>query len=224
MLRAPLGAPFTEWAAFSLRLKSVVRMRVADEELADVVASFERFRLVFQSAPCAQPAMQLLYVGREIAATRRALEAEAQIINAVSERTSLKAHRGLGRELGYPECCVDAFAERLRLGMRPDCQGTVADEAFVMAHAASAAGAPHYAQLNVAAEDQRARLIPFFSCTFRCRRALDWACAVYERVSEVDAYEARRIKVELSKPVVLQRHAPHRADADLRLEFVWHVR
>jgi hypothetical protein len=92
----------------------------------------------------------------------------------------LAAHRELGRSLGYPACCVEAY---VCIAADFDVQGPsrALHEDFVHARAALARTATFaHGRLNPLLLSSRIRLLTFYPCRYDCPMALKYADAVYE--------------------------------------------
>lgn len=97
-----------------------------------------------------------LYISADAALARRAAEMQSNPSRAVVE---------LGELMGYPRCCIDAFARQA------DRSNNTLNR--YLAAARTSVGGPWPWQLN----DLHAKLVPFFVCNYRCEAALAYANA-----------------------------------------------
>jgi hypothetical protein len=144
----------------------------------------------------------VLYVARDGARAEALRAAEAPILPSAPRRSPeaevLAAHRELGRLLGYPRCCVEAFVERLARGVDVRRDGTRAAESVVAAEDALAASTEVLARLNVLAPRS---LVPFAPCRFDCALALRYADALFAALREHRPDDARALEAQLTIPV-----------------------
>ncbi len=131
-----------------------------------------------------------LFIARDAAAARRAWEIY-QTPRGPSERLA-----EMGEILGYPPCCVRAF-EAL-----DDRSNNTAIRYAVRARTL-AAGVAFAWELN----DLFAHVLPSFSCTYGCERALAQARAVLDLFAQRDPESAALLQRRLARPVLYADHA-----------------
>jgi len=123
----------------------------------------------------------------------------------LSDRDRAFFTRELGLRLGYPTCCVDAFAERILRGSgrlhagdrdRHDDDYIAASDGWV--------ARPDW-RLNSLLMRQRARLISFTPCRLDCPAALAQAVVLHRLVREHAAAAAPVLEDMLQRPLVIGR-------------------
>ena len=136
----------------------------------------------------------IVYVGATPEAVGTARDAERAMIAAVGrgEPVTPALNAALGRALGYPECCIAAFAPRCDL-----------PNAALRFEALRATGASAFAVLNDV--DPRRALISHFVCRYDCAASLRYARAVLDAVAAVDATRAEGLFASLAGVIVLFR-------------------
>ncbi|MCC6876024.1 MAG: hypothetical protein IT378_17075 [Sandaracinaceae bacterium] len=177
-------APDVEWIAFASGLKPALRL-LGPARMPPGVARVEA------AAPLGG---KLVYVAAERALAERLRELEAPILPgapALAASALLERHRELGRLLGYPRCCVDAFLERLERGARRRARGGEADEDFVAAEDALARTRTVYARAQFLLRKDRIFLLSHYPCAFDCELSLRYASALFERLPPARAAALR---------------------------------
>jgi hypothetical protein len=136
----------------------------------------------------------IVYVGATSDAVAAARAAEAAMIAAVArgEPVTPALNAALGRALGYPECCIAAFAPRCDL-----------PNAALRFEALRATGATAFALLNDV--DPERTLISHFVCRYDCAASLRYARRVLDAVAAVDAPRAQRLSRALASVLILFR-------------------
>lgn len=193
-----------EWVAFAAGLKPMVR-RTADPSDADAAES----RLRSLGAPVVLRSAVMSVGGRDavvLYAARRLDDAEAlRALEAAITHGPGDAptHREIGRRLGFPPCCTEAFCERVARGvdrLTDDGPGGFSED-YVAARAAWVARpGPWTNPLLMAA---RAQLVSFYPCRYDCPVATRYARAVYERLRAKAPEAAAATLEKLSRPVVV---------------------
>lgn len=196
--------PFELWA-FRAGLKPVVFLTVEPAEVERTLGWFgdvhceRRERLVSVSAQDRwddrrdQGETRVeLYLSRDPALARRAahLQAEVDPSEAIGE---------LGELVGYPPCCVEAFAEqedRANNSLNRYCSWsrTVASQ--------PAPSAPWPWQLN----NLYTVVAPFYPCSYRCERALQWSVAALREMEREHPEETAALRSMLARPVLYFDH------------------
>lgn len=155
----------------------------------------------------------LLYLSRDPALALGLAEAETPLVRPgepPSAEEAAAAHARLGRLLGFPACCVDAFCGRLRRGAEPagasrepePASGTRPDgggehEDFVAAEEALRASGRLLGRLNDLSSDRRVRLVTFYPCRYDCPAAADYAGALFAAAKEADPASAAALRSAL---------------------------
>jgi len=197
-----------EWLAFSAGLKPAVRRTVDPARADEVIARFTRDGAVVlradRHAVLGGREQVVLYAARsrDLAAALR--DAEATVLPGhPTEGDALAAHRAVGRALGFPACCVDAFCERLARGVDRLVDGGPGGyaEDYVASRAAWVS-APD-ARVNPLLMRAGAQLVSFYPCRFDCARAVALAESVRVVVAARDAGIARGLMATLSRAVVI---------------------
>ena len=157
-----------EELAFAIGLKPVLYLVASASEMAGIVARHPRAVVRADRSTIAQHSGERTYgVGEEVAHVFIGDKAEsaAELWAGDSSRNV----EPLGALMGYPSCCVRAFA-----GMAS--RRINAAFPYVTAARTRAFGGRFDALLDVTT----ARLIPFVPCSYDCPRAIVWASAVAE--------------------------------------------
>jgi len=172
-----------EWLAFEAGLKAAIRVVLPRH--ADLAALEQRVRLRSwgffapgRALAFAGGDQHLAYVARDDDAARALAEAErASLCDDREERARRNAH--VGRLLGYPGCCADAFAERMRRGVTACLDGTTAHEDYAAAEAAAQASGALLGRLNNLLPDRaHPRLVTWYPCRYDCPASAAFATAL----------------------------------------------
>ena len=202
-----------EALAFAIGIKPALRLSLSREDAVRETARWKArgASVVPGSSPVSDGGRHLLYVARGADRATAARDAEALIVPHGRARTPdaavRAAHRALGRQLGYPPCCVEAFLARLERGVTQLRDGTRASEGVVAAERAWHASKERLARLNVLLPRRRA-LVPFDPCSFDCEAARRYATALLgaHRVRSPD--DAADLERALLRSVRLGRSGP----------------
>jgi hypothetical protein len=200
--------PELERLAFAAGIKpalraivSLARVPALERELADRGAYLASVDIADGNA--------VVYAARDRARAEALREAEAAILphgaRAVPSDSIAGAHREVGRLLGYPRCCVDAYLERVARGVKNAGDGTEAAEEVVAARAALARSERSLARLNFLLPKRRA-LVPFDPCRFDCDLASRYASALFDLFAREREDEAASLREALSREVRLDRY------------------
>lgn len=194
-----MAAPL-ELLAFAIGIKPALRLRATPGEIA---------RLRARGA-AVEVAGELAYVARDAAWAAALAEAEALVVpgapNRAPDGVVQRAHREVGRLLGYPPCCVEAFVERVVGGVDVRADGTPAAELVVAAEAALARSTRVLARTSFLLPKREA-LVPFDPCAFDCEPALRYADALFAAYEARDPIEAAALRARLLEPVRLAADA-----------------
>ncbi|MBX3273984.1 MAG: hypothetical protein KF729_27210 [Sandaracinaceae bacterium] len=199
---APLAPPRfdlpIELTSYALGLKPAVFLTVAPQDEARVRALLpghvERVERRVEVGPGdrwlddrarGEPRIEL-YAARDPDALRRLVQLQT---------SDPSLHLGaIGALLGYPACCVQAFAS---LGDRSDNGYN-----RIAAAARTSVGGPWPALLD----DTSLKLLPHFPCTYRCERSLDAARALLEALADEAPALHRAVRAYLGGPVLYFDH------------------
>jgi hypothetical protein len=221
-LTSGLG-PELERLAFRIGIKPALRLVVPrgsssallprGDTVAVVVAEYDAERDVLYVARTRGHAEALC------AAERRALP---RLASHTPDADVLAAHRELGRLLGYPRCCVEAFVARVARGVTVRHDGSHAAERFVAAEDALRASDASWARLNPLVARP---LVPFAPCRFDCALAARYADALYDALALRRPRDAEALRALLVEPVRLrldgtrvELRSPERAPLELRFD------
>lgn len=197
-----------EWVAYTAGLKPAIR-RTVDPARADEVAA----RMRASGAAVLRSRETAVFGAREevvlyVAPTERDAEAlrdaEASVLpGRVRAADPSGAHRAVGRALGFPACCVDAFCARLARGVDrlvAGGPGGIAED-YV---AARAAWVPRPdARVNPLLMRVGAQLVSFYPCRFDCPAAVAQAEALRAEIARRAPEAARALMAVLSRSVVV---------------------
>jgi hypothetical protein len=211
-----------EWCALQAGVKPALRVSVSPEDAAAVE---QRHRALGASVVRAEQETMvggrtavLLYIAKDEVTAEQVREIERPIVTqALDQAQERQLIEELGTALGYPSCCVKAFARRPRPGLvsfvrsfisrrsgSKDYQG--ARDAWV------ATPAP---RLNPFLKCLRRSLIAFEPCRYDCEEALEHADRVATACAAVDPLWLGETERRLAEPVVI---AANGATAQVTLE------
>ena len=192
------GLPL-EAMAYALELKPAVFLTVAPQDEARVRASLpgiveRRERRVAVSAGDrwddhrgrGEPRVEL-YAARALGVAKQLAE--------LQEGDPTESLSQIGALLGYPACCVQAFAA---MGDRSDNSHT----RVAIAARTSIGPGPWPALLD----DTSLKLLPHFPCTYRCERSLEQARALCAALADEDKPLCAEIVRHLGGPVLYFDH------------------
>jgi hypothetical protein len=134
-----------------------------------------------------------LYIAREPELAQRAarLQAEADPSAAV---------RQLGALVGYPPCCVEAFARQD--DRSNNSRNRYFSFARTVAAGLTAAAVPWPWQLN----NLHTMIAPFYPCGYRCADALQWADIALREMGQVYPELLQRLRLGLGRPALYFDH------------------
>lgn len=199
-----------ELTAVRLGLKPVVRVAVeparraeAERRLRDAglaVVSSRRGALLQGSV------YWLLYASSRDRSARAVRDLEEPVLPGspeVDPRERRERHRALGRGLGYPLCCVDAFLERLERGVGVRRGGTAVEGvedwvAFAEAHSAAA-----YWGVNTCRNREALWLVPWYPCRFDCAATGRYAQVLFDHLHRRHPEDAEALREALRGTFVL---------------------
>ena len=175
------------------RLARGLRARGAAVVLADEPARFDR-----------SERQTIVYAARSLDRAEAVRAAEQATLATDSSVSRIESHRELGRLLGYPRCCVDAFLSVTSAFDVPGASYQGRDEDVLHAQGALArtAGHPH-ARLNPLLLSSRIRLVTFYPCRYDCEPALRYADALSTAIARKDRAAALQLDAALACEVIL---------------------
>ncbi len=196
--------PFELWA-FRAGIKPVVFLTVLPQDVESTLSHFgevhceQRERLVEVAAQDrwtdkrdrGEPRVEL-YISRDADLAKRAayLQAEADPSDAIRE---------LGELVGYPSCCVAAFADQ------DDRSNNTGNryQSFARTIAADGSSAtPWPWELN----NLHTMVAPFYPCSYSCEEALSWSRSALTELGRVHTALATGLRENLAQPVLYFDH------------------
>ncbi len=212
-----------EWLAFQAGIKPALRVSADASRIDEIVARYRELgaHVARSHAPvrCGDRDLWVAYVAHSIHEARELRRVEGQPRHDVE----------LGRLLGTPGCCAEAFDARLRLPhrgslgnrvLRPPWQLVrgVFDERVRRAGADDWYLAAYDAwverplpPLNVLLLSEHRHLLSFDPCRYDCEAALSLATRIADAIARVDAPWLEHLMTELSRPIAItpERHRAH---------------
>lgn len=184
------GSP--EWIAFEAGLKSAIRVVLPGPGAVEALARAVRARAwgFFAADDLVQfpsGAQRIGYIARTDADARALADAEAPSEpggRRVADNSASK-NALVGRLLGYPPCCADAFAQRMSRDVHTCPDGRYAHEDYVAAATALRASGRLLGRLNNLLPDRGSpRLITYYPCRYDCPAAGAFAGALLAAVAQ----------------------------------------
>jgi hypothetical protein len=209
-----------EWIAFVAGLKPAIRRTVDPVDLARVEAQLRAPGVVVlrarETALLGGREQAVLYVARsrEHAETLRAAE-EGVLPGRGVAVDARERHATIGRLLGFPACCVEAFLGRLDRGvdrLEASGPGGLAED-YVAVRSAWVSTAD--ARINPLLMSMRAQLVSFYPCRYDCPVAVGLAEGVRAALAAQQPNTAASLMGLLSRPVAV---APDGGRALLELD------
>lgn len=197
-----------EWIAFTAGLKPAIRRTVEPTDLPRVEAQLRSADVVVlrarETALLGSREQAVLYVARSLDHATALRSAEDGVLPGRAAAVDARErHRTIGRLLGFPGCCVEAFLQRLDRGVdRLDARGpTGLAEDYVAARGAWAPRAD--ARLNTLLMPVRAQLISFYPCRYDCAEAVARVEPLRAVLAARQPEAARSLMALLSRPVAI---------------------
>ncbi len=200
-----------EWIAFAAGLKPAIRRTADPADLdrveaqlrasggADVVVLRARETALFGAREQA-----VLYVARSRDHAEALREAEEGVLSGREQAPDGRArHATIGRLLGFPACCVEAFLVRLDRGVDRLEAGGISGLAEDYVALRSAWVAEADARVNPLLMGVRAQLVSFYPCRYDCPEAVARAEGVRAVVAARQPKTAASLMGLLSRPVVV---------------------
>lgn len=214
-----------EWVAYAAGLKPAIRRTV---DPAQAGASEARMRaagaVVLRARETAVFGAReevVLYVAPTEGAAAALRDAEATVLpGRVTAADIPAAHRAVGRALGFPACCVDAFCARVARGVDRLVAGGPGGFAEDYVAARSAWVPRPDARVNPLLMRAGAQLVSFYPCRFDCPAAVAQAEALRGVIAARSAEAAGSLMATLSRSVVI---AADGARAQVILDGAWRV-
>lgn len=202
-----------EWVALAVGLKPAIRRAISPARADDVEARLRRVGLAVVRAEGGAildgRALVVLYAARSAENALALRDAEAPILPGRAPANAppdIAAHREVGRLLGYPACCVDAFSVRLLRGvdvLPPDGPSGLSED-YVFARLAWRS--PADARINPFLRHVHIQTVSFYPCTLDCLVAGVLAERLLVAVDRRHPGAARSILASLARPIALDRH------------------
>jgi len=190
------SSPHIEYIAFRVGLKPALRLApgrglARERTRAEAQGLATRVRV-------GGSGRELLYIARD---ERRATAlSEAEALSLCGTDASIEGHRELGRLLGYPRCCVDAFVTRLA-DLQP--QAHDASEDYLAVHDALGRTKIAHGRLNPTPRGGESTLISYYPCRFDCTLSLRYGEALFRKIAGRWPHRADEIRRWLMEPVTL---------------------
>lgn len=196
--------PFELWA-FRAGVKPVAFLTVRPDDVERTLAFFgdahcerrdRRVQVESQdrwtdSREAGEPRVEL-YIARDPERARRAAYLQAEV-------DPTRAIRELGALVGYPTCCVEAFA---RQDDRANNSGNrYHSQARTLAPDGSTP-VPWPWELN----NLHTMIVPFYPCSYRCARALAWSRTALAEMARVHPELIEALRATLARPVLYFDH------------------
>lgn len=196
----------TELLALEAGLKPAIRRTVTTDQLERSADLLRRRGLVVRPvghvARYSGVEVETLCASTDAAVASELADLEAATIRGDGSRDHVDMARHIGALLGYPTCCVEAFAARLERKVPP----TLAPWTAVR-DAWTPRPEP---RLNHLAEGEGAALISFEPCRYDCARALEQADAVADLLGARHPAQLAQVDRTLARDVAIHPKG-HRA-------------
>jgi len=181
------GSVDVEWVAVQAGLKPANRITIEPQRAGDVELRARRAGFHVERGPKlvefpGRPPAMILYISPERDRARELVAAETQLLppgRPMPIEDSVHWNTRVGELLGFPRCCVEEFAVRLRRSVTRRLDGGDAHEDFVAAECAARASRRLLGRLNDLSPDRRARIVTFYPCRYDCPSAAGYAAAVF---------------------------------------------
>lgn len=197
----------TEWLALRAGLKPGLRLTAEPGDAPEIAARYRGFgcAVVLAEGPvgAGQRGQALIYAAATGQGAVGLRAAEKPLLDPqVTPRDKAFYTRELGLRLGYPACCVAAFAEMVRRG---DPRHAAARPHDDYVHARSAWTARPDWRLNCLLLRQHARLVSFAACRFDCAAATEQAEAIRAEVQRCAPRALPVLEAMLRRPLAIDR-------------------
>ncbi len=201
-----------EWLALAGGIKPAIRVASSALEATAIAARFQKLGAAVATArgPVGvhRHEQTLVYVARTAGEAASLRAAERPLLAAHLPARDKAYYAGeLGLRLGYPRCCVDAFAARVLRGpgkLRTGDRDAVHED-YVAARDALlplAGGRPDW-RLNNLLLRQHIRLVTFEPCRYDCASALAIAAPLLKIVDAHHPEAAAVLRASLQRPLAL---------------------
>lgn len=201
----PSSGPGPERLAFELGIKPALRVVLAEARETEALSREARSRGWGFYAPeeplrFTRYTQRVAYLARSDEDALRLADAEAPM-RPGEGRLALgdaASNALVGRLLGYPACCTEAFAARIERGVTLCPDGRLAHEDYAAARWAMRDGARAESLLNnLLPDDGGARLITWYPCRYDCAASTEFARALLDAVRARSPEQARTWADEL---------------------------
>ncbi len=189
-----------ERTAFELGLKPAIRQLLDPRDAPWAAAMFVRGGAAVAAALAGLPhSHAVLMVAPTLADARAMLDAELVQFERDDTR-SLDGARELGRRLGYPPCCVEAFLAKVSRAAETKAPELGRDNWQRVDAAWVARPNP---RINSLLFGELLGLISFDPCRFDCPAAAQIANALFERLAQSAPVAAAALDRQLARPVFI---------------------
>ncbi|MFT3769686.1 MAG: hypothetical protein QM820_29975 [Minicystis sp.] len=210
-----------ELVALLAGLKPAIRVTASPDRAGEVAAKYRARGLkVVEAAEVVSIGgrkVVILYVARAEAHAILVRDAEARVLpgRVVTDTAAdREAHREVGRRLGFPRCCVEAFCTRVERGVDRLASGGPGGLAEDYVAAREAWVERPDARVNNLLFAARIKLVSFYPCRYDCAVAIRFAQAVHEAIARVQPGAAHVLLDALAQPIAI---APSNARAMVML-------
>jgi len=200
-----------EFAAFSQGAKPAIRRTIEPAQADAAVARWRAQGLAVTRARNVSPMggrdVAVLYLAPTMALAEALRDAEEPVLQGSptyspgGTAAHVAQHQAVGRALGFPPCCVDAFCARLTRGVDTLGPHRNLSEDYVTAREAWVPRAD--ARLNPLLMRARMHVVSFYPCRYDCRAARAHADAVLAAVAKLHGAGAARALVDALARTVL---------------------
>jgi hypothetical protein len=200
-----------EWLGLKAGLRPAIRLTVEPSWVEEVSQVFTKMdATVLQSEGTVvidHRTVQILYIGRDEEVLKELRTAEWPLFDHPEKLTvqdKIDRHRIIGRCLGFPSCCVEAFCAWSGRGVGTLEAGgpIVASEPYVSAYEARVPSPNPL--LNDQLEQLRLRLITFSPCSYTCEAASTFASKLFKAIEDFHGAEpAQNLLAQLSRPTAI---------------------
>jgi hypothetical protein len=189
-----------EWIALEAGIKPAIRLSAGDDASA-MIARYERLGAAVVTAQgylgTVGRTQTLIYVAFDRARALEVRDAEAPSFSFLA-RKQVESSRRTGMLLGYPDCCIEAFCSRSRVGLRGALR---AHPDYVLARAAYVPQAR--TALNTLMRASGDQIISFEPCRFDCPKASALAARCLDALARVEASAPAKLLARLAHCVAI---------------------
>jgi len=200
-----------EWLGLKEGLRPAIRLTVEPswvDEVTEVFTKMDATVLLSEDTVVIDHrTVRIFYIGHDPDLLEELRTAEWPLFDHPEKLTiqdKMDRHRIIGRCLGFPSCCVEAFCAWSGRGVGTlQADGPiVASEPYVSAYEARVPKPNPL--LNDQLEQMRVRLITFSPCSYSCEEAGAFAEKILEAISDFHGPEpAEKLLAQLSRPTAI---------------------